>query len=748
MSTLTLLNGPIDRRAFLKFSSLAGGGLLLGFYLRSSGEAFGADAIVNASAELPSGDFAPNAFIRISPQGVVTLISKVPESGQGIKTSLPMVIAEELSVDWKHVIVQQADVTKAYANPWYGAGGSSSTPNHYELFRRTGATARTMLTTAAAQTWNVPESECYAENSAIHHRPSGRTIAYGNLVAKAATLPVPQEKTLVLKDPKTYSLMGKRISGVDNPKLVTGQSLFGIDVKLPGMVYAVYEKCPVFGGKVVRANLDRIKSLPGVRDAFIIEGTSDVNGLMPGVAIVATSTWAAMSARKQLQVTWDEGKSAGDSWAGFAAKATELSNQPGAKKLRTDGDVASALSGAAHVVEAAYTYPFISHTNLEPQNCTAWYKDGGFEIWAPTQNPGAGEGLITKVLNIPGNKINIHVVRCGGGFGRRLGGDFMVEAAAIAQKVDAPVKLTWTREDDLRHDLYRPGGFHFLKGGVDKNGKVVAWRNHFVTFGNTTERPGNGAALGADEFPGRWVPNFQSEVTVLETATPMGFWRAPGSCVLAWVMHSFIDELAHAAGRDPLDFRLDLLGDRDLVPGSGERPQDYNVGRMRAVLKLAAEKAGWGKKLPRGQGQGIAFHFSHRGYIAQVADVTVAKDGALKVDKVVCVCDVGAQIVNLSGAENQVEGSIVDGLGTAMYQDLNIERGRIVQSNFNEYPMIRMPDTPTVIETHFVKTDYPTTGLGEPALPPLAPAVCNAIFAATGKRVREFPISKTNLSWS
>ncbi|MEO7600386.1 MAG: molybdopterin cofactor-binding domain-containing protein, partial [Opitutus sp.] len=492
----------------------------------------------------------------------------------------------------------------------------------------------------------------------------------------------------------------------------------------------------------------KIKTLPGVKDAFIIEGTTDVNGLMPGVAIIASSTWEAFSARRQLEVTWDEGKTADHSWAGYVAKAKELSSQPGKIKLRSDGDVNAALSSATKVVEAGYSYPFISHTNLEPQNCTAQFKDGKFEIWAPTQNPGAGEGLIAKALNVSGDKVLIHVMRCGGGFGRRLGGDFIVEAAAIAQRVNAPVKLTWTREDDLRHDLFRTGGFHFLKGGVDEQGKVVAWKNHFVTFGNSTERPGNGAALAADEFPGRWVPNFQSEATVLETAIPMGFWRAPGSCVLAWVMHSFIDELAYAAGRDPLEFRLDLLGDREMVPGSGERPQAYNVGRMRNVLKAAAVKGVWGRKLPRGQGQGIAFHFSHRGYIAQVADVSVSKAGELKVDKVVCVCDVGAQIVNLSGAENQVQGSIIDGLGTAMFQELNLEKGRIVQGNLHEYPMIRMPQTPTGIETHFLKTDYPTTGLGEPALPPLAPAVCNAIFAATGKRVRSFPISKTDLSWS
>lgn len=749
MNTAPLLPHELDRRSFLKVSAVAGGGLVLGFYLKTASNTFAADTIVNASTEAPAGDFIPGAYIRIAKNGVVTLVSKNPECGQGIKTALPMVIAEELDVNWKDVHVEQADLLPAYKSPWYGAGGSTSTPNHYDLFRRAGATARTMLVTAAAQTWSVPESECFAKDSAIHHRPTGRKLGYGELVSKAALLPVPDEKSVQLKDPKDYTLMGKRISGVDNPQLVRGQALFGVDVKLPGMLYAVYEKCPVFGGKVVRANLDRIKTLRGVRDAFVIEGTENLTGLMPGVAIVADSTWAAFSARQQLRVTWDEGKTANENWSDFVAKAEEIGPQPGENKLRDDGNVDAAFADSNHkVVEATYTYPFISHANLEPQNCTAWFKDGGFEVWSPTQNPGSGQDLISKTLNVPADKVLVHVTRMGGGFGRRLTSDFMVEAAAIAQRVDAPVKLTWSREDDLRHDHYRPGGLHFLKGAVDSNGKLVAWRNHFVTFGNTKERPGSGGSLNPDEFPGRWVPNFRGEQTVLETGIPMGPWRAPGSCVFSWVIHSFIDELAHAANRDRVEFLLELLGDRDTMPGTGERGQPYNVARMRNVVKLAAEKAQWGKKLPRGQGQGIGFHFSHRGYVAQIADVTVSQDGTLKVDKVVCVLDVGAQIINPSGAENQVEGSVVDGLGTMMFQDLDIVRGRVVQGNFNDYPMIRMPDSPTVIETHFLRTDYPTTGIGEPAIPPTAPAIANAIFAATGKRVREFPLSKTDLSWS
>jgi isoquinoline 1-oxidoreductase beta subunit len=456
-------------------------------------------------------------------------------------------------------------------------------------------------------------------------------------------------------------------------------------------------------------------------------------------------------------VTWDEGEGANHSWADFTAQAQAASKKAGAATVRKDGDVPGALGKAAKVVEAAYSYPFISHASMEPQNCTAWFKeDGALELWAPTQNPGSGQALVTATFGIPKEKILLHIIRSGGGFGRRLSSDFIVEASAIAKRVAAPVKLTWTREDDLQHDHFRPGGFHFLRGGVDAAGKAVAWHNHFVTFANRVERegksvlqPGSGGNLSSDEFPGRWLENCQFEQTMLETRVPMGPWRAPGSCVFSWVLHSFIDELAHAGGRDPLEFRLELLGSKDLVPASFERGQPYDVKRMRNVLVEVAQRAGWGKKtFPRGQGQGIAFHFSHRGYVAQVAEVTVSREGKLKVDRVVVAADVGSQIVNLSGAENQVEGSVIDGLSTMMFPELNIEKGRIVQSNFHDYGLLRMPDTPTRIETHFIKTDNPVTGLGEPALPPLAPAVCNAIFAATGKRVRQLPLSKTDLSWS
>jgi isoquinoline 1-oxidoreductase beta subunit len=738
------------RRRFLRDGAQAGAGLLLGIYLRP----LTAAEAVGKPAGVADVDFHPNAFVRIASSGIVTIISKQPEIGQGIKTALPMVIAEELEVDWKDVRIVQGDLDPAYGRQ--SAGGSTSTPNNYNDFHRLGATARTMLIQAAALTWHVPVNECVASSGAVLHRASQRRLDYGALVATAATLPVPDASGVALKDPKDYRLIGTRVGGVDNPAIVAGKPLFGIDVTLPGMLYAVFDKCPAFGGKVVSANLEAIRSLPGVRDAFVIEGTGNLNGLMPGIAIVAESTWAAFSARRQLKVNWDEGAASAQSWDGFAAQAAALAGRPGASVLRKDGDPAAAFASARKTVSAAYSYPFISHASIEPQNCTAWFRDGGFEIWAPTQNPAAGQNLVAVTLGVPKEKILLHLTRAGGGFGRRLSSDYVVEAAAIAQRVGAPVKLTWSREDDLRHDHFRAGGFHFLRGALDAHGALVGWHNHFVTFANRVQRdgksvlqPGSGASLSGDEFPGRWVANCLLEQTPLESGIPMGPWRAPGSNVFAWVFHSFIDELAHAAGRDSLEFRMELLGDREVVPGTGERGMPYNVGRMKHVLREVAAKAGWGQRtFPRGQGQGIAFHFSHRGYIAQVAEVTVSQAGELKVDRVVVVSDIGAQIINPSGAENQVQGSVIDALGALMYQELDIQRGRIVQGNFGDYPMIRLAETPAKIEVHFLKTDFPVTGLGEPAFPPLAPAVCNAIFAATGRRVRRLPLSRNDLRWS
>jgi isoquinoline 1-oxidoreductase beta subunit len=751
----------IDRRSFLKFSAFAGGGLVLGYYFKGGDLAA---AEVGQPTAGTMGDFAPNPFVRISPSGAVTIIAARPEMGQGIRTSLPMVVAEELDVDWATVKIEAAMFDSVYGGQ--SAGGSTSTPQSYAPMRQMGATARAMLVAAAADTWGVPASECTTASGTVIHAASNRRATYGSLVAKAATMPVPAAATLTLKDPKDFKIIGQRHPGYQNADVVSGKALFGIDQKVPGMLYAVYEKCPVFGGKVVSANLDKIKTLPGVKQAFVIDGTANLTGLMPGVAILADSTWAAFSARKQLEVKWDEGPRAADSTGEFNRKAAEIgAKMEGGANVRNEGDAAAAMAGAAKVVEAAYSYPFISHTNLEPQNTLAHVQGDRAEIWSPTQNPGAGTGLITSILGIPAANIKLHITRSGGGFGRRLSGDYMVEAAAISQKAGVPVKLTWTREDDLQHDHFRPGGHHFLKAGLDASGKIVAWQNHAVTYGVMAQgrggmavQPGSGGALGAGQFPDAVVPNFHLMQTVMECGIPMGPWRAPGNCAFGFVLQGFVDELAVAAGKDPYQFRLDLLNAYPAPPAPGAAPAGggrgggggggFNASRARGVLQLAAEKAGWGRKFPKGQGAGIAFHFSHQGYVAFVAEVTVSRTGALKVDRVVAAVDVGRQIVNPSGAENQIEGSIIDGLGVAMYQELTLEKGRMVKGSLAEYPMIRMPQAPAKIEIHFLRSDNNPTGLGEPALPPIAPAIGNAIFAATGKRLRAFPWSKTDLSWT
>lgn len=734
------IQAQFDRRSFLKMAAMAGGGLVLGYYVSAAGAA----EVAKPSVEGVNGVFIPNAFVRIAPDGSVTIFSARPEIGQGIKTSLPMIVAEELGADWRRVNVVSAPFDAAFGEQ--GAGGSVSTPNSYMPMRQVGATARTMLIEAAALTWGVPATECRAADGAVRHVPSGRSISFGDLVAKASTLAVPDPASVSLKDPSDFTLLGSRVGGVDNPKVVTGQPLFGIDQKRAGMLYAVYEKAPVWGARPVSANLDHVKSLPGVRDAFLIDRTvpeGKLTGLVPGVAILADSTWAAFSARRELQVTWDQGRFPHSSWDDFARQAKELSKaspgDPRVREMRRDGDVDQAFAGAAKVVESSYSYPFISHTNLEPQNCVADVRGDKAEIWAPTQNPKGARELAALVLGLPPASIQLTLTRIGGGFGRRLDSDPVAEAVAISQRAGAPVKLTWNRTDDIQHDHFRPGGFHFMKGAVDSAGVLSAWSTHHVSFGSN---------LGVDDFPARFVPHYLLLNSKLENGVPQGPWRAPGDCTYAWVTGSFLDEMAHAAGKDPVAFNLAVLGEKDLVPGTGNHGRPYNAARMRNVVAQVAEKSGWGKPMPRGRGMGLGYYFSHQGYVAEVAEVTVSPKGDLKVDRVVAVVDVGSQIINMSGAENQVQGSIIDGLNAAWRQELDVKEGRVTQSNFHEYPMLRIPDAPRAIEIHFLRTNYPPTGLGEPALPSIAPAVCNAIFAATGKRVRQLPLSRTDLSWS
>lgn len=744
-------NAGVSRRDFLRVTALAGGGMLLASYL----------APLSAAESLaPAGtdDFVPNAFIRISSDGTVTIVAKNPEIGQGMKTMLPMLIAEELDVEWKDVRVEQAPLdTRRFQGQF--AGGSTATPNNWLPMRRVGAAARAMLVAAAANEWNVPAAELETEAGVVHHRASGRSAGYGSLAGPAAALPAPDLATVPLKDPTRFRIVGRRIGGVDNHAIVTGEPLFGIDVTLPAMVYATFEKSPVYGGRVATANLDAVRRLPGVRQAFVIDKGSHNVGqdiyALDGVAIVADSYWQAFSARKRLRVTWDDGPTREQGSAKFAARAKELLDQAPQVAARTDGDVTTALAAAAKRVTADYFYPFIAHAPMEPMNCTAHYREGKLEIWAPTQNPQAGRGLVARTLGMKEEDITVHIMRSGGGFGRRLNNDYMVEAAWIARQVAAPVKLVWTREDDIRHDYYRPAGWHRFTAGVDAGGKLIAWQGHLVTFGDG-QRTNPAAGMNAVEFPARYVPNYALGISMMPLGIGTGFLRAPVSNGVAFATQSFLDELAHAAGKDPIAFRLDLLAmyTPDAAPapapGGQQRQQapSLDASRMRGVLELVRERSGWGTtKLPRGTGMGVAFHWSHRGYFAEVAQVRVTRAGRVTVEKVWVAGDVGSEIINPSGAENQVQGSVLDGIAQVLGQEITLRDGRIVQSNFHDFPLLRMPQAPPV-EVHFLKTEFPPTGLGEPALPPIVPAVCNAIFAATGKRIRSLPLSKHDLSWS
>ena len=735
----------LDRRTFLKMTALAGGAVALGLYERPW-------AFAQGPGKPPT--FAPIAFVRIAPDGVVTIMAKNPEIGQGIRTTLPMLIAEELDADWKNVRVEQADLNEPVLGPQF-AGGSMATPMNWDPLRRVGAAYRQMLIAAAAQQWGVAESECATDCCKVVHAKSNRTATYGELAAKAATLTPPDLRSVQLKDPKDYRIIGKSQRGVDNRAIVTGKPIFGIDVSVPGMLHAVIEKCPVFGGKVRTANTDEICKLPGVRKVMIIPGSLASGpvlpweaGTEPGVAVVADTWWQAQSARKSLKVEWDYGRGASQSTDEFAKRASELLQSPPANSVRNYGDVDAALKAAAKVVTATYAYPFLAHGTLEPQGTTASYGDGKLELWTTSQTPGEGRALAARAVGIDPAAVTVHLIRTGGGFGRKLMNDYVVEAALLSKEAGKPVKLLWSREDDIAHDAYRPGGAIGLKAGLDAQGKVVGWSQHLITYGDgkNTAQCGD---IGAEEFPSGYIPNYSLGFTAMPLWLRTGALRAPGVNAYAFVTQSFLDELAVAAGRDTLELQLELLSAAP-VPMSGKDPKKFDpdtliAERIKGVLQLVAEKSGWAnrKKTP-GRGMGVAAYFCHYGYFAEVADVSVDSSNRITVNHVWAAGDIGSQIINPGAAENMSYGGIIEGLSHTE-QEITLSGGRVEQTNYHHHSMLRMRQTPP-IDIFWRKTDYPPTGLGEPSLPPVLPAVANAVFAATGKRIRTLPLKRSGFS--
>ena len=744
----------VSRRGFLRLSGFAGGGLILGgFATAGSKKAFAQEAAASDVATL-------SAFVQIKPDGRINIFAKNPECGQGIKTGLPLIIAEELDCAWEHVDVVQADVdVTKYGNQL--AAGSLSTLQNWMGMRQAGATARAMILAAASQQLKLPVAELTTADTKVLHAASNREWSYGEFAELAATMPVPDVATLTLKDQSQFKLLGRRFTGVDNIAIVTGKPLFGADTVLPDMAYATYTKCPQIAGKAVSFNEAHIKSLPGVIDAFIIDPFLDArffsanNGAhFGGVAIVASNTWTAIKAKRELEVEWDTSTAETATWEELVARATAIAEQDGEPLMvnigppgpngpnrgpADRGDAPAALASAAKVVSAFYEYPYASHAQLEPETTTALFKDGKIEVWAPAQIPQGGEAGAAVVAGVEAVNSTLHMTRIGGGFGRKLANDYVFEATAIARRMEGrPVKLQWTREDDMMHDFFRPGGFHSYKAGLDASGKLVAFQNHFISMTGNGTGPMTSADLSATVFPMDVVPNLKLTQTLFQNGIPTGPMRAPSSNAIAFTFQSFMHELAVASGKDHVQFMLDTLGDE--LPS--ENPQGMHRGRAASVIKTVAERAGWGKEMPAGRALGLSFYFCHSGYVAQIADVEVSANKDVRVHKVLAVADFGF-IHNLNGAENQLEGGIVDGLSQLFNAKITFNNGVIQQQNFHQYPLLRMPQTPE-LDTFFLEPpEFNPSGGGEPSMPPLLAAVSNAIFNATGERIRKMPLSES-----
>jgi isoquinoline 1-oxidoreductase beta subunit len=726
----------IDRRSFLKLTGVAGGGLLLVSVAPTLILAAEDSANLVSSGEL-------NAFIKVSSDGKITIYSANPEMGQGVKTALPMIIAEEMGARWEDVEVLQSPVDEARFGR-QSVGGSTTIMRTWDQMRRMGASAREMFISAGSLVMEVPKTELKAGDSKVTHT-SGRFMTFGQLATLATRQEVPDPASLIFKDRDEYTIIGTSISGVDNLVLTTGLALFGIDTRVPDMLYAAYHKCPTIGGEVVSANLDEIKSMPGVVDAFLVKGNGNVRQLLDGVAIVGTTTFAVFNAKKSLKVEWDETNASKDSWTQMVARAKGLQGTRGSQSVVDKGDVDSEFANPDNTtLEAFYEYPFVAHLCMEPMNCSAHFKHGSadtadaLEIWLPAQSPGrAAFGVTRSMFGLDQAQVTVHQMRIGGSFGRRIASEYICEVIEISKRMRAPVKLTWTREDDIQHDFYRVGGFQSVKGAVNKQGRLIAFEDHFIGM-QTNNRGVSGSRFSASEFPIEHIDNAFASRTMMDINTPCGPWRAPGSNTTAFVIQSFLAEMADAAGRDYLEFLVELMGEPRWLRQGNVR--SLNTGRAVGVIELAAKEAGWGRQMASGTGLGLAFYFSHAAHIAEVAEVSVDENKKLTVHNVTVAVDVGP-IINMSGATSQVEGAVIDGLSTMMAQKITMENGRIQQSNFHDYEVLRIPDAPKV-DIHFIQSDYAPTGLGEPALPPLAPAVGNAIFAATGHRVRKMPLTE------
>ena len=728
---MAISSGQPSRRDFLKISGVVGGGLVL------------AAATPGWSQSTPNlvGGGELNAYVQIKPDGSIVIYSGSPEMGQGIATSLPMIVAEEMGADWQDVVVEQTPEVNSERYGRQSTGGSFTVYLNWQLMREMGATAREMLISAAAIVMELPREELKAEDSRVRHLLSNRSRSFAELASLAQEQAMPNKADLVFRAKEDYRILGTSKSQVDSLDIVTGQGDFGIDTRVPDMLYGSYTKCPAVGGKIVKANIDEIKTLPGVVDAYIVKGNGNVRELMDGVGIVGTSTWAVFAARKALQVDWDESEASTDSWSGFAEFA-QKQGDTGVSVLHEQGDVEAALQDPSNtVLSSFYEYPYLTHLCLEPMNATAHFrpaKSGGkdhLEMWLPTQSGPGFKKLAQERYGLDAEQLTIHVKRMGGSFGRRTSGEYMCEAIELSKLSGRPVKLTWSREDSMRHDYFREGGFCRVRGAMTADGKLAAWEEHTIGTAVGSE-PSRWTGVRASSFPIVTSANARGSLTTYRMDTPSGPWRAPFSNTHAFVSQCFIHELAEAAGRDHVELLIEMMGEPRWLEPNNFRAM--NTGRAVGVIKLAAEKGGWGQQMPAGRGLGMAFYFCHAAHVAELAEVSVDDQGNVTVHKVTAAVDVGP-IINRSGALNQVQGSIIDGYSAMAGQKITMEGGRIQQTNLDQYPVLRINAAPQV-DVHFIESDFDPTGLGEPGLPPLAPAVANAMFAATGKRVRKMPL--------